>query len=265
MLRQLFANMGPVVKNILILNVLMFLVAMVMGQGQNGNLLLNKYLGLYIFNSPNFQPYQLVTHMFMHGNFMHIFFNMFALVMFGVPLERVWGSKRFLIFYFVSGFGAALIQQGASYYHLHQLMESVGDQYVDWDYLREASGLSMATQMDEINVLFNKTINEFNVSVDVATKVFYQYKIPVVGASGAVFGILLGFGMLFPNTELIMLFLPVPIKAKYFVIIYGLIELFSGISNRPGDNIAHFAHVGGMIFGFFLIKYWQKTDRQNFY
>lgn len=265
MLRQLFANMGPVVKNILILNVLMFLVALVFGEDQNGNLLLNKTLGLYIFSSPNFHPYQLITHMFMHGNLMHLFFNMFALVMFGTSLERVWGGKRFLIYYLVTGFGAALIQEGASYYHLHQLIESANGLSVDWNAIREASGLSTSTQMDEINVIFNKVVSQSGVDVGLASEVFFQYKTPVVGASGAVFGILLGFGMLFPNTELIMLFFPVPIKAKYFVIIYGLLELFSGISNRPGDNVAHFAHIGGMIFGYFLIKYWQKTDRTNLY
>ena len=265
MLSQLFRNMGPVVKNILILNVLMFLVAMVFGQDQYGNLYLNKTLGLYLYGSENFQPYQLVTHMFMHGNFMHIFFNMFALVMFGVPLERVWGSKRFLIFYFVSGFGAALIQQGVSLYHVHELMDKAGNLNVNWDLVKEAAGLSTTTQINEINALLNQVVNSSGVSFELVQEVFFQYKIPVVGASGAVFGILLGFGMLFPNTELIMLFFPVPIKAKYFVIIYGVIELISGISNRPGDNIAHFAHVGGMIFGFLLIKYWQKTDRKNFY
>lgn len=265
MLRQLFSNMGPVVKNILILNALMFLVAMVFGQDAYGNLKLNKILGLYLYGSDNFQPYQLITHMFMHGNFMHIFFNMFALVMFGVPLERAWGSKRFLVFYLVSGFGAALIQQGASYYHVTQLMNSVSQYDVDWSYVREAAGLSTNTQLDEINSLLNRAVSQSGVDFRVLEEVFFQYKIPVVGASGAVFGILLGFGMLFPNTELLLLFFPVPIKAKYFVIIYGAIELLSGISNRPGDNIAHFAHVGGMIFGFILIKYWQKTDKSNFY
>ena len=265
MLRQLFSNMGPVVKNILILNVLMFLVAMVFGKDQYGNLYLNKVLGLYLYGSSNFQPYQLITHMFMHGNFMHIFFNMFALVMFGVPLERVWGSKRFLIFYLVSGCGAALIQQGVSYYHVQQLMNSASDLNVDWSIVKEAAGMSTATQLEEINAMLNKVISNSTVSFDLVQEVFFQFKIPVVGASGAVFGILLGFGMLFPNTELMMLFLPVPIKAKYFVIIYGAVELISGISNVPGDNIAHFAHVGGMIFGFILIKYWQKTDRKHFY
>lgn len=253
MLRQLFSNMGPVVKNVLILNALMFLVAFVFGQDQFGNLHLNKTLGLYLYGSANFEPYQLITHMFMHGNLMHIFFNMFALVMFGVPLERAWGSKRFLIFYLVTGFGAALIQQGVSFYRVQQLLNDVSS--------TEAQEI-LAIVKTEGSLLISQGKNYTDILLG---KVNLIYNIPVVGASGAVFGILLGFGMLFPNTELIMLFLPVPIKAKYFVIIYGAIELFSGISNQPGDNVAHFAHLGGMIFGFFLIKYWQKTDRANFY
>ena len=265
MFGNLFRNMTPVVKNLLILNVLMFLLAYAFGKDAYGGLALNKTLGLYIFESPNFKPYQLITHMFMHGNFMHIFFNMFALVMFGSPLERVWGSQRFLIFYLVSGFGAAFIQQGVSTWHVHQLMNELSAYHVNWDLVKQASGLQIPSQINEIEDLLNQAANQSGAGFKVIEQVFYQYKIPVVGASGAVFGLLLGFGMLFPNTELIMLFFPVPIKAKYFVIIYGLIELFSGVSNRPGDNVAHFAHVGGMIFGFILIKIWQKKDRTHFY
>jgi membrane associated rhomboid family serine protease len=245
--------MGPVVKNILILNVLMFIISFTFEQGSVGGTNLNKILGLYYFGSEQFRPFQLITHMFMHGGTMHLFLNMFALVMFGVQLERVWGSKRFLIYYFVAGFGASLLQVGVNWFQINQLL----------------SNMSVAEAM-EIKELIRSSGYEIlsqgkNYSEPILGKLNLIYNVPMVGASGAVFGILLGFGMLFPNTELIMLFLPVPIKAKYFVIIYGLIELFSGISNRPGDNIAHFAHVGGMIFGFFLIKYWQKMDRRNFY
>ena len=265
MFGNLFRNMTPVVKNLLILNGLMFLLAYAFGKDAYGGLMLNKTLGLYIFESPNFRPYQLITHMFMHGNLMHIFFNMFALVMFGSPLEKVWGSQRFLIFYMVSGLGAAFIQQGVSTWHVHQVMAEMGAYNVDWDLVKQAAALQIPDQISEIEALLNQAANQSGANFRAIEEVFFQFKTPVVGASGAVFGILLGFGMLFPNTELIMLFFPVPIKAKYFVIIYGLIELFSGISNQPGDNIAHFAHVGGMIFGFILIKIWQKKDRNNFY
>lgn len=265
MLGNLFRNMTPAVKNLLILNGLMFLLAVTFGEDYFGNYSLNRTLGLYVFESPNFKPFQLVTHMFMHGNFMHIFFNMFALVMFGTPLEKVWGSRRFLIFYFVTGFGAAIIQEGVSTFHLHQLMAEFSAYPIDWDVVKEAAGLGIPENVDQINSLLTTAAKDAQAPVNAIDQVFVQYIIPVVGASGAVFGILLGFGMLFPNTELVMLFFPIPIKAKYFVIIYGAIELFSGLSNRPGDNVAHFAHLGGMIFGFILIKLWQRNDRANFY
>ena len=253
MLGQLFRNMGPVVKNILILNVLMFLVALTFGQGPFGGLNLNKILGLFYFGSSEFKPFQLVTHMFMHGNFMHLFLNMFAMVMFGIPLERAWGSKRFLIYYLVAGFGASLLHVGVNWVEASQILNSFSAaEAIEIKELVRTSGYEILSQGK-------------NYSDPILGKLNLIYNIPVVGASGAVFGILLGFGMLFPNTELIMLFFPVPIKAKYFVIIYGAIELFSGISNQAGDNVAHFAHLGGMIFGFILIKYWQKTDRKNFY
>ena len=253
MLGNLFRNMTPVVKNILIINGLMFLLTLAFGRTTNGGFELNQTLGLYMFESANFRPYQLITHMFMHGSFGHIFMNMFALVMFGSSLEKVWGGKRFLIYYLVTGFGAAILHMGVNWIEANQVLSSFS--------ASEAEAIKQLV----INSGY-EVINEGkNYSDQVLAKLNLIYNIPVVGASGAVFGILLGFGMLFPNTELIMLFFPVPIKAKYFVIIYGLIELFSGISNRPGDNVAHFAHVGGMIFGFILIKIWQKRDRQNFY
>jgi membrane associated rhomboid family serine protease len=265
MFGNLLRNMTPVVKNLLIINVLMFLLTLAFGKDVFGGYDLNRTLGLYIFESPNFKPYQLITHMFMHGSFMHVFFNMFALVMFGSPLEKVWGSKRFLIYYLVTGFGAAFIQEGVSTWHLHQIMGDLSAYNVDWDMVKQAAALDLNTQMDQINAILNQVTAESGAGFGAIEKVFVQYIVPTVGASGAVFGILLGFGMLFPNTELVMLFFPVPIKAKYFVIFYGVLELGLGISNRPGDNIAHFAHVGGMIFGYILIKYWQKQDRTNLY
>jgi membrane associated rhomboid family serine protease len=231
----------------------MFLLSMAFGQSQYGNLYLNKVLGLYLYGSASFHPYQLISHMFMHGNIGHIFFNMFALVMFGMPLERAWGSKRFITFYLVTGFGAALLHQGVSLFRVHQLL----------------SDLSSSESQEILNLVKNQgsqlMLEGKNYTDALLGQVNAIYNTPVVGASGAVFGILLGFGMLFPNTELIFIFFPIPVKAKYFVILYGAFELFSGITNQPGDNVAHFAHLGGMIFGFFMIKYWQKTDRQNFY
>ena len=205
-------RMTPVVKNLVIINVLVFLAQSAM-PGLEPLLMGHYPLGA------NFEPWQVITHMFMHGSLTHIFFNMFALVVFGSALERAWGSKRFLQYYMLCGIGAFFIYEATVGYEVLQLTNSISYE-------------------------------------GVAGR--------VVGASGCVYGLLLGFGMLFPNTELILLFPPIPIKAKYFVIIYGLIELSLAMSNSPGDNVAHVAHLGGMLFGFLLIKQWQK-NRKNFY
>ena len=221
-----FSILPPVIKNLLIINGLFFLLTVVW-QGTN----LNFILGMYPFQSARFEPFQIVTHMFMHGGFGHIFFNMFALWMFGSPLENAWGPKRFLIFYLVTGLGAALCLQAWNAFEIYQLQQTI------------ASGGSVATEaLDTLK---------------------WKLSIPTVGASGAVFGVLLAFGMLFPNTRIYIYFL-FPIKAKYFVIFYGALELYMGIANNPGDNVAHFAHLGGMLIGFILIKIWQR-DRRHFY
>tara|TARA_Y100000589_G_scaffold312072_1_gene332031 strand:+ start:880 stop:1506 length:627 start_codon:yes stop_codon:yes gene_type:complete len=205
-------RMTPVVKNLVIINVLVFLAQSAM-PGLEPLLMGHYPLGA------NFEPWQVITHMFMHGSFTHIFFNMFALVVFGSALERAWGSKRFLQYYMLCGIGAFFMYEATVGYEVFQLIDQIS-----------YDGIAGR----------------------------------VVGASGCVYGLLLGFGMLFPNTELILLFPPIPIKAKYFVIIYGLIELSLAMSNSPGDNVAHVAHLGGMVFGFLLIKQWQK-NRKNFY
>jgi membrane associated rhomboid family serine protease len=234
----------PVVKNLIIINALMLLATYVL---EMRGIDLTNILGLHYVQSPDFRPYQLVTHMFMHGGFMHLLFNMFALWMFGRVLESVWGPKRFFIYYFVTGLGAAA---------LHSFVNFLEFQHLAGKMLPETVQMVM-TQGTEI---FNQGKN---FSDPLAGKLNLILNVPTVGASGAVFGILLGFGMLFPNTELMLLFPPIPIKAKYFVAGYGAIELFSGITN-PGSNIAHFAHLGGMLFGFILIKYW-NTKTTNFY
>lgn len=227
-----FGALPMVVKNLLIINGLMFLGAMVL-DGSGSNFMVK--MALFYPDSPHFSPYQMVTHMFMHGGFGHLFFNMFALFMFGSPLERIWGPKRFLIFYMVTGLGAALLHSGVLALEVNGI---AGQMF----------GNAERTDLDP---------SQIGALVDI-------YNTPTVGASGAVFGLLLGFGMLFPNTELMLLFFPVPIKAKYFVILYGAAELFFGVARIQGDNIAHFAHLGGMLFGYLLIKFWQK-DRQQFY
>ena len=230
-----FSELPEVVKNLLILNGLFFLATVSLN---NLGIDLVKILGLHQFQSPDFRPHQLITHLFMHGNFTHLFFNMFALWMFGKILENVWGSKRFLIYYMITGIGAASIHLLISQYQI----------------------ISISNQIPE---MVNLAIEgRYNPSIPISKKLTQLIITPTVGASGAVFGLLLAFGMLFPNA-LLYLYFAIPIKAKYFVIGYGLIELYAGISNNPADNVAHFAHLGGMIFGFFLIKYW-KNDMTTF-
>ncbi len=191
------SRIPPVTLIILIINILIWLASRLINP-----IYIIEYLALFPVESGYFHIYQLVTSMFTQINFSHLFFNMFAVWMFGSLLERVWGSKRYLLYYMVTGIGAGLVQLLVC--HLTGTMN------------------------------------------------------PTIGASGAVFGLLLAFGMLFPNSPIYIMFIPIPIKAKYFVIGYGLIELFLGFSNRAGDNVAHFAHLGGMLFGIFLILYWKK-------
>jgi membrane associated rhomboid family serine protease len=185
----------------------------------------------------------------MHGGFMHIFFNMFALWMFGSAIEKIWGAKKFLTYYLITGFGAFILHYAIVAFQVQQLMPDVSPEMLQ-DI--KANGLDILMRNQNYT---NPTFAKLNL----------LYNIPVVGASGAVFGILLAFGMMFPDTRLMLLFFPVPIKAKYFVIGYGAIELFSGIANRPGDNVAHFAHLGGMLFGFILIKYWNINKGNSSY
>lgn len=236
-----FLSLPPVVKNILIINVLLFLATWIF-QASFG-IDLTKHLAVYSVKSEMFKPYQLITHMFMHGGLGHLFFNMFALWMFGHTLEQVWGAKRFFIFYFVTGLGAAFLHLLVNYFQVQSLLSEMPQEKIDLvmskGYEVLMSGKNYVdTQAGQLNLLLN---------------------VPTVGASGAVFGVLLAFGMLFPNAMLYIYF-ALPIRAKYFVMIYGGIELFLAIANNPGDNVAHFAHLGGMLFGFFLIKYWQKKQ-----
>ncbi|MDP4207355.1 MAG: rhomboid family intramembrane serine protease [Bacteroidota bacterium] len=235
----------PVVKNLIYINVIMLLGTFIIDARFND--FATRNLALYFFESPNFKPLQLVTHMFMHGGLAHLFFNMFALWMFGNVLESVWGSKRFFIYYMVTGLGAAA---------LHSFVNFIEFQSV-------ASKLEPGQLQLVLSQGFEILDQGKNYSDPLMGKLNLILNTPTVGASGAVFGVLLAFGMLFPNTELMLLFPPIPIKAKYFVIGYGAIELYLGLS-QPGSNVAHFAHLGGMLFGFILIKIW-NSKRTNFY
>lgn len=232
-------NRIPVVtKNLLAINVVMFLALIV--ADKNG-IDLNNILGLHFYMSEEFHPYQLVTYMFMHGGFSHLFFNMFALFMFGRTLEYVWGPKRFLIFYVVAGLGAAFVQELVGAVRFYNLVEGV-----DADKLAIVFEEGAAALREGKNFIIPK-LAELNLVLNSQT----------VGASGAVYAILLGFGMLFPNERMFVFPVPFPIKAKYFVIGYALIELYMGTMGTP-DGVAHFAHLGGMLFGFFLIKLWRN-------
>ena len=235
-----FRQLPEVVKNLLIINGLFFLATITLdGMGFD----MYRFFGLHQFQSPDFMPHQLVTHLFMHGNFTHLFFNMFALWMFGKVLENVWGGKKFLIYYMITGLGAAAIHLGVSQYEIMSLQAQISSN--DLNTILNEGGNILAGGQNYTNPIMGK----LNLLIHT----------PTVGASGAVFGVLLAFGMLFPNA-LLYIYLAIPIKAKYFVILYGLLELYAGISNNPADNVAHFAHLGGMIFGFLLIKYWRKNS-----
>lgn len=233
-------SIPPVVKNLIIVNILFFLATFALKQS---GIDLYEYLGLYFPASEHFRLHQFFTYMFMHDTkgVGHIFFNMFALYMFGRVLESVWGPKRFLLFYLVTGVGAALIQTLVTTIEYEVLISKISPDQIE--YLKE-----LALQGKYIPNSFSE-------------KLTMILNTPTVGASGAVFGILLGFGMLFPNTQLMLLFPPIPIKAKYFVIGYGALELFFGVSGIQG-SVAHFAHLGGMLFGYFMIKYWNKNSKR---
>ncbi len=240
--RPSFNTIPVVVKNLIIVNVLMLLATFVLEQIDVN---LYSILGLHFPLSEKFRPHQIFTHMFMHGGLTHLFFNMFALYMFGRVLESVWGPKRFLTFYLVTGIGAAILHSAVNYFEYIQTASKISPEQIE--YVKEA-GYAIWSEGK-------------NFSEPLLGKLNMILNTPTVGASGAVFGILLGFGMLFPNTQLMLLFPPIPIKAKYFVIGYGALELYLGFA-QPGSNVAHFAHLGGMLFGYFMIKYWNKNSKR---
>ena len=212
----LLGGMPAAVKNIIFINVIVMLMTSL-----KENFMYETF-ALFYPTSPFFHWWQPVTHMFMHGGFWHLIFNMYTLSIFGSVLERVWGTKKFLLFYFVTGLGAALIHTG-----------------VEW--LQMQSWLSQAAEG----------------STAAMTSIHLLKMTPTVGASGAIYGVLMGYAMLYPDTVLSLLIPPISLKAKWFVLIFAAIELFTGVTGT-GGNIAHFAHLGGLIFGFLLIWYWKK-------
>jgi len=275
-----FGFLPPVVKNLLIINVLFFLATLALGSTMN--LDLTDLLGLHYFAASKFAPYQFITYMFMHGNFSHIFFNMFALWMFGSVLEQVWGPKKFLLYYIVTGIGAALVHYLVFYFQVTPVINGIDaflanpniaslQQFVSSHQFNVSETSSsefyqlfenfkqnfVLLQQDPGNM---KAMQESINFVTIYREHFLDLPV-VVGASGAIYGLLLAFGMLFPNS-LIYLYFFIPLKAKWFVIIFGIIELVSGFYDT-GSNVAHFAHLGGMVFGFILIIYWKKQSNKN--
>jgi len=288
-----FQILPTVVKNLIIINSLIAFAQFVVGRF---GIDMADYFGLHYWRSHYFKPWQFLTHMFMHGSYndlnltiMHLFSNMFALWMFGSILENVWGSKRFLIFYLVCGLGAAMLHMGVVAYEFHAIEQAfiqyqqnpTLDQFDLFikQHVQLSSGNPLSLQLNGVREAWMNTPS-FNYAGESVTAInqylngFYyvqaQQYIPgiydeaTVGASGAVFGILFAFGYLFPNTLLYIYFL-VPIKAKYVVGAYALFELYTGIRNSAGDNVAHFAHLGGMLVAFILLKIWNRTNRKHFY
>lgn len=232
--QSFFANIPPVVKNLLIINIIFFIATLVF---ENMGIQLAYYLGAFYFNSPFFKVWQPITYMFMHGGWAHIFFNMFALYMFGPAIEYFMGSKRFFNYYFITGLGALALQMLVQAIEVHGILGSF---------------------------VFNQALN-YNISPENIHKIQSIYSEPMVGASGALFGIMVAFGVLYSETSLYIMLIPIPVKAKYAVIGYIVVELYLGLSQHQGDSVAHFAHLGGALFGYVLLKIWGMRSTNDFY
>lgn len=218
----------PVTTNLIIINCIAFLATFVLG---GMGIDLDNIFGMHYYDSDKFHSWQMLTYMFMHGGFSHLFFNMFSLFFFGRVIEQTWGAQRFIVYYVICGFGAAVVQQLAWRYGV-----------VD-DILQQV-------RLQDATVTYGQLVQEGQ---------YFLNQLVTVGASGSVFGLLLAFGMLYPN-EMIYFYFVIPIKAKYFVVGYGIIELFAGVAPTPGSNVAHFAHLGGMLFGLLLILWWRHNN-----
>lgn len=258
----------PTVKQLLIINILFFIGSQIVPIAET-------YFALFSYQDNNFQYWQIITHMFMHGNIMHIFFNMFALYSFGSLLEQLWGPKKFIFFYISCGVGAASLQLGINYFELQSILREVSDLNLSDTTLRQVLNATVSEGNLYRSDLFAKDIqpildgvgklnlvNEINFNA--LFEAAKQTQIPMVGASGAIYGLLVAFAFMAPNAELALMFIPIPIKAKYFVPGLLLIDLFLGVSGKSifggSSGIAHFAHIGGAIVGFLMMWYWKKNS-----
>ncbi len=269
-----FQILPTVIKNLLIINVLMFIARQTI---QTGNYTpMDDLFALHTWQSPLFKPWQFVTHLFMHGSIGHIFSNMFALWMFGSVLENLWGPKRFLTFYIVCGLGAALMHMTVLYFESNSLLndynallqhfnfgtfENFFVQHHVAEYMPNTNYSEIA---DQYRNNPNNPLAAHQASLLIEGFKDAQLNEPTLGASGAIFGCLAAFGYLFPNTYIYIYFF-LPLKAKWFVLIYAGFELVMALQNSAGDDVAHVAHLGGALFGLALVYFWNKTNRQTFY
>jgi len=262
----MFARLTPMVRNLLLITVAAYLIPYILRWDQ-----INAFLGLWHISSPNFQPYQFFTYMFAHGGFWHLFGNMLGLIFLAPLLEQFWGPKKFLAFYLITGIGAGVFYEGIKY------AQTIPMKHKMEEYIANPNPDDFAVYMSKYAPQYYNSIYDFieyysehenegrGQSISYVEQVYDAViNIPMVGASGAIYGILMAFGMLFPNTQLMLLFPPIPIKAKYFVLILGGYAIYSEFSNSSGDSVAHLAHLGGMFFAFIMIRVWSK-DRRNFY
>lgn len=258
----MFQNLPQVTKNILLLNIAFFVASLLLlSQGID----LTHSLGAHYVNSPFFEPYQVVTHFFMHSteNFLHIFFNMWLFVMLGAYLENIWGAKRFFIFYLISAMGSFALYNMIGFIEIMNLKAQLASQ-IDLDQFDYFLKHTVNLNSDLIGQI-NTYINENQIRVTPALENYLGKSItPMVGASGGVFGIMTAFAILFPNTEF-RLYFAIPVKAKFMVAGYFLLELYLAFENKAGDNVAHLAHVGGAIAGAIMVLIWRKNDRSNFW
>lgn len=239
-------RISETVKHLLIINCIFFLASLIVGES------MYDFFALHFPDSPKFEYWQIITHMFMHGDFSHILFNMIGLWMFGTPMEQMWGKNKFIFYYLSTGLGAALLQITIYYYQVNQVNEFFSDLNLNSSIVSEFY-LSSRLPADIIN----------NIDIEILKRAFSSYNSVLVGASGALYGVLVAFAMSFPNTQLMLLFPPIPIKAKYLVPILIFADLFFGFSSYSIGPIAHFAHLGGALTGFLMLYYWKKNQFSN--
>ena len=252
-------NIPQVTKNLLLLNILVFILTLILG---SKGVDLNQLLSTHAIGSPLFKPYQVVTYMFAHADFLHILMNMWLFVMLGGYLERLWGPKRFFIFFLLCGFGAFLLQNALSVYQLFELKSKISASGIDINtinyYISNTS--SIQESLIEINDMGNFTQSQASLILEYVM----ESNASMLGASGAVFGVLAAFAILFPNQEFLLYF-AIPVKAKFLVGGYIIYEIYQSFQHNPNDQVAHLAHVGGAIAGALIVLYWRKKDRTNFY